>query len=108
MFHVAFESMLRPAVRYVTSGRTPPASSELPAGSQPNDRYGTSGLNWRGAAGPGAGPEPSRNAPRLTASTTAATAASTEVPATQAPRQRRRGPARAGAAAAARELDVHL
>ncbi len=35
--------------------------SDSPAGSQPNDTFGISGLNWRGAAGPAAGgPAPGR------------------------------------------------
>src|SRR5690348_16122255 len=75
-----------PASMYDSAGVTPPETNDSPAGSQPNDAYGISGLNWRGAAGPAAGgPEPGRTGPPATAH-----AASTELPARQARRQRRR------------------
>ena len=35
---------------YDDAGVIPPSMSDCPAGSQPNEAYGTSGLNWRGAA----------------------------------------------------------
>src|SRR6478672_13183521 len=76
---------------YDAVGLIPPWSSDSPAGSQPNEMYGTSGLNWRGAAGPAVtGPGPGRTGPTPTARAATAATASTEVPATQARRQRRR------------------
>src|SRR5690242_3042398 len=66
-------------------GVIPPWSSDCPAGSHPNEMYGTSGLNWRGA-----GPGPGRTGPTPTARAATAATASTEVPAAQARRQRRR------------------
>src|SRR5215475_11274166 len=76
---------------YELVGLIPPETSDTPAGSQPNEAYGTSGLNWRGAAGPAAtGPGPGRAGPTPTARAATAAAASTEPPATQARRQRRR------------------
>src|SRR5215475_5936470 len=76
---------------YDSVGLIPPEPSDSPAGSQPNEAYGTSGLNWRGAAGPAAaGRGPGWAGPTPTARAATAAAASNEPPATQARRQRRR------------------
>src|SRR6266568_5162844 len=44
-----------PASMYDSVRVIPPERSDSPAGSQPNVTLATSGLNWRGAAGPAAG-----------------------------------------------------
>src|SRR5215472_1826215 len=87
------EFSLCPAVSHTCCRLVPPSNDETPAGSQPNDRYGSNTLNWRGALGPEfTGPVLRGGPAALTARATAATAAaaSTGAPATQARCQRRR------------------
>jgi hypothetical protein len=73
-------------------GSTPPCWTDIPGGSQPNDRLVTSGLNWDGAATGDRGREYARAGTTMTrAATSAATSA-------------RRRPGRPGASAAGAPL----